>query len=943
MGDAFSDFFAREAPPVVRPPSVAPSITKDGPPATVSGGNVYQDFFLRGPIGKIITSPGKEQASSVQDLRNLDVDVESGAPAAARAEMSLTPPEREHEALTRLFGEGGFYRSNVGLVVKAKQPDGTTRDTLFDEVGFTVKDLADMAGSAPEVAASIAATAAAVTITGTVGVPSLALLAVIAGVSGQLGGVPADTVQALRTGGIDMELIESIAKRRTVNAAIDMVAGFLLTAGVRSAKAGAQFLAGPFARRMAQSPQSEIVAAAERLGVRNVMTPGELTGSPTVLQAEAVASKIPGSREVMERLKQAETAEMRAVQETIIGRPPTAAKTGEDISGVLTKQKAAAEAEIEQLRFQVGQALAEESDRFAKTLHTRSVSTNEAGQMARTGVGLKWQGAKEKQEFLENEAQDAIAALPVEAQAFAGTNFIKATALRLREQFPKTKTIEKLDTGILDEFGRPIIRERAKTETIREYMPAAVKRFLGGANKLPENITVEELRNLRKVLNDAIDDGAVFPGVSTSNLKALATSVTAQIKSARANAPTPEIGEFLQAAAKNYADTRPLYEQGIIQKIMRAEGQPGAINNDQVLPELFRLNQWEDAGRVMSVLGEKSLEVQAARRAVWDDMLHASRDSVLGDGAVDPKLLAKQYDKLRPETKAMVFGAEQEKVERYIRGLAANARIVEFGTKSTGITKIDAMLESAAKKEVQLARDFDNSLVKPIIKGELDTAAMSPELFVRHAMSKNVAEKDLAALLDRLPEEQKGQFRERLLVHLFERASKRASDPTDKIVAMIRETSEVGDQLADIMLKEFGQSPSESMGRLRLVLGDDTVVLLKDVATVEAARAHGQSVAKAAGGLVGGSIVANFLGLKFGNAASLVKFKIVAEMMRSAGVRKWLTSGIKLPDRTKRSTVAQLVAPQITAIAARHLGEESETARDIGAYFTTFREAAGGG
>ena len=37
---------------------------------------------------------------------------------------------------------------------------------------------------------------------------------------------------------------------------------------------------------------------------------------------------------------------------------------------------------------------------------------------------------------------------------------------------------------------------------------------------------------------------------------------------------------------------------------------------------------------------------------------------------------------------------------------------------------------------------------------------------------------------------------------------------------------------------------------------------------------------------------------------------------------------------TTTATVAQLVAPQITAIAAKHLGEESETARDIGAYFT---------
>ena len=925
MTDVYEDFLNRgRSGPLSKIPV---------PGGGLGGGDPYDAFLLRGPLGQLITRGSKGRAADVQDLRERGVDVESGASVGARVEFSLTPPEREHEALTQMFPEG-FYRSPAGLVVKSRQPDGTVKETLFDESGFSVKDLSDMAGAAPNIIGSVAGAAAAMAAfpaLATGGVFSLGAIAVAAGVGEVIGGSAADVVQALRTGGVDQDFLLSMIERQGLTATIDTIAGFLLAGGYRAIKGGGQFIVGPNARRMAESPQPEINAAAERLGV--TLTPGVMTGSPTLLQAEAVASKIPGAREVFERLRKAETAQLGAAQERLVAGRVTSAKAGEAISAELTAQKQAAQKEIDSLRLQIGKILSEHGRRFEESLAARPFSTTEAGEMARTGIIEKWTRNKETQKLLEDAAQDQISFIPIADPSFGGAGAIRAESARLIKQFPKQKWVESVDTGLVDKYGKAITRQIAKNETIPEYMPGVLKSFLGAAKKLPDKMTVEELRNLRKVVNDAIDEGELFPGVSTSNLKAMAKAITSEIKDARANAPTKEIGDLLEAASEHYRKNRPKFEMKPVLRAMRPEGKIGAIDSDQVLPDLLLKNKFEDAARVMDVLGEKSPAVQAARRSVWDEMVHGSRDTLLGEGAIDPKLLAKNYDKLRDETKILVFGEDRKTVEDLIRGLAANKRIIDLPDGQPGTIKISAMLKDAINKEAQLMADFENTLLKPIIRGEVGATAMNPELFVRHAMSEQIPFSDLQKLWGRLPELQREMFRGRLVTEILERSAKRASDPLDRVTAAVAEKTLVGDELLATLAKDFGQSASESLAKIRFILGEDTVKILHDVGVVEGARAHGQSVAKAAGGLVGGSILANFLGMKLGDVGRLIKFKIVANLMKSAVVRKWLTSGIKLPANSPRGTIALIVGPQVLAAAAQELGEESETAQDIADFF----------
>ncbi len=872
------------------------------------------------------------------------VDVETGGPAGVRAELSLTPPERKRAFLVQAFGEGNFRDTPSGVVVKINDPDtGDPREILLDERGLTFRDFADAAEAVPVIAGAIGGTLAAIVVFPELvagGVLSLLALAVISGVSGQLGGATTDVIQALKTGGIDMQLLESIAKRRGINAAIDTTLDFLTAGTFRLVKGGGQIALGPFSKRLAEQPQKEIGEAAERLGVD--LTPGQATGSPTVLQAEAVGAKIPGAREVFERLDKRQKEQLRGVQEELTTGAPTSAETGEAISRELTGQRAQREAGVEELRREAGQRTLDDIDRLSKSLATRSLSTSESGELTRRALQRERTRFRAKQTLLEDHAEALVDELPETVRAFATPLNTKTAARELINEFPKQKIVEKVDTGLLDATGKPIVREETKTKAIKEFFPPEAKKFLFAANKLSNNISVNELRKVRGVISRAIQQGESLPGLSTGMLKKLAGALTRDIKAGAANAPTPEIKKAILDELAHFRVESAKFRNRAVARAFREEGQPGFTESQEILPGLLLKNKFEDAARVIKVLGPDSIAVKAAQRSTFDEILQASKNTLFGEGAFDPKLLARQLDKLRPQTKLLLFGTKQaaDEADTLTRALAARFNIIDLSVLegASGSEAILPLLRRAAQQELDLRRDFDNDVIKPILRGEVDTSTMNPEDFVRFAL-RTGSQQDLDRLFKLLPQEQADAFRKRTVIHLLERSARRGGDPADKITSVLDETTPVGDKLLEVIIKDFGQDTRESLSRLRTVLGDDTFQIIKDLGTVQAARARGQTAAKAAGGLVGGSIIANFLSLEISNASRLVKFKIVAEILRLKPVRVWLTRGAKLPDRTARSQTFQLVLPQITEAVTNELGEESEAAQEINKFFRDFGDS----
>ena len=875
------------------------------------------------------------------ELRLLDeagIDVDTGASFATRMDLALTPPDRRRVALEELFPEG-FRETSAGIIFNKIDPEtGQKTEVLLDEEGLSVGDLADATPALVEVLGAATgvigvAIAAPELLTG--GILSLGVAAVIAGVSGQLGIGIIELVQAARHGGLDIEnpsdrkLIVDIIKRRGVNAAIDTVLDVATAGTGRFLSRSGQVAIGPFARKIGQSPQKEILEAAERQDVTPSI--GTITGSPTIQRAEGFAEKIPGSAGPMRARARKETQDLEAAQDRLSTGTRSAAEVGEDISVEVTQRKAELQEAIDLDLQEAARVTELRMSQLSAKYTTRGLSMNEAGELSRRGLERARRQFKNGQKLRAQRTTDLIEKLPEEKRAFASSREVKRTAISLRNQFPKQKVISEKLLGI-DDFGNVIVKTSKEEKLIGEFFPEQIKKFVAGAGKLPDNITVQELRNVRNVVAQTINDVQAFPGVGVGGLKKLEVSLTTAIRRGADRAPTPQIKASIIEELDHFKNGIGKFQTKAVARALRTENLPGFVEGEDVLPTLILRNKTEDARRVIKVLGENSIPTRAAKRAVFDKLLLDSQESFLREGTINIKTLAKQYNKLNSEAKDLLLGATRKEFEELLQLGAARIGLVDVAviTASPGNNDILSLLRTATGNELNLRADFERAVFRPILKGELDAAKMNPEEFVRFAVRNKaqISDKDLSDLMRKLPEELQDQVRKRVVVDILDQSASRGKLPDLLIEQVSKQTTGVGTDVLDIMKNEIG------LKRLRNILGDEIFTVLVDIGTLQSARQIKRDAAQAAGGLAAGTIIRSMANLKIGTAFEIAKFRIIAAMLSARPIRAWLKSQARLKTRTSRSQAFQLILPQLIRLTGETFGEQSETAAAFNQFFS---------
>lgn len=931
----------REGAPLPIVPEVGPPLAPPadgGPPATIGdllrrGGLDPEEFARRQRARRAagtFTRPEK-----IQTLRGLGVDVETGGPAGLRAQLAITPQERRRTVIEEAFPLG-FVETDVGLVVNT--PGG---QLLLDEEGLSFGDLADVTGEGIIAvgalgAAVVAIAAAPALVTG--GVLSLALLAVITGVSGQAGLTVAEVIAAYKAGGIDLddpadrELLTNIVKRRGVAAAVDSGLDFISAGAFRLAKGAVQRIAAPNIGVLERTPTKEILEAADRLDVP--LSPGEQIGGG-ILRAEALAERIPAAAEPVRVLRRATAGAVGRVEEELVGRARPGAEVGAGIVASLEARRVASLEEIEDLRRRAGAKIERKLGDVARAMSRTRLSLNEAGEAVRTRVQSRLLKFKDRQSRLEAKLDGAIAEIQKDERAFLSTAALQRLAFRLEEEFPKREIIEevtRLDPSAPG--GISVVEEVIGRETIPELFPAAARSILKGIQKLPGTITVGELRNIRQTINSMIDNAAGFRGVSTGMLKSVEKELTVALRGGIKSAPTPKIGAALEKALTHFREGSPKFRDVDVARVLRDPSQQGFVEGVEVLPALILNNKVEAAKRIVKVAGLGSPEVHAAKTSVFDDMLQRSQDTLLGDGFIDPKKLARQIDTLSPTTKAFLFGGDVMKVRLAVRLLAARHGIVKIADIAEAPTErtILSLLRQASKQEAEAARLFDTKVLKPFLAGASGAGAPNPGDFIRFALKKASPE-ELTQLFKLLSRRQRLDFESTTVVHIIERSAIAGADPEAQAVALLTGRGGVGLKLAKVLAQDFGATVAESLAKLRVILPTDTLRILEDLALVQAARGQAMASGKAVGGLVAGSVISGFLDLRIGTAVRLVKARIAARMMRSKPVRAWLTSRIKFKPLRKDVAAFQLALPQILRAITQEVGEVSPEAQALSDFF----------
>lgn len=870
-----------------------------------------------GPTGIMEAAGFTSAAREIEELANLreqGVDIQ-GRAATFQQRMEAAFINRQ-ERLDEFFRGNfeDFRNTEVGTVVTVRDESGVAKEVLFDETGLSLGDLADSAPELLDVAASIAGASVAA-VSGVVSVPAIAAAAAVA----ELGaGTGAETLATMQNGGWDGEIFTDILQEQGTDAAVNFALDSFLAGGGRIVR----FASGPFGKQMRADPGAAIAAARDRLstvlGRPFRITPGTLSQSETLMRAEAFVEKVPGAAGVARLAREEEDIQLQELVDELVGGRISGDEFGTRISQVLTNQRDVEAGAVEAARRNAEAITNQRIRDIEESLTTRPLSFNESGELARRHIERNRTKFKADQQNLANRTSSLVRQLPPEQQAFASTANLKKVAKQLEDQFPKQTTEE----------GR---------ETIVQLFPRGARSLLTGIQKLDNDVTVQELRNVRNGIANMVETASAFPGVGVGMVKKLETELTAAIRGAADNAPSAEIRTALTRELNHFKDNIGKFQTRPVAAAMKGEAQSGFREGEDVLPSLFLRDRPEDIQRVLNVIGENSLATRASQRATISKIMRDTADPVLGDNVADPIAVLKKIEKMSPRTQELLFSGRQEQAKELFRLAGARYGNIDLSLLKVtpGNQDVLTTLQDAMANEVASRRIFEKGVFRRILADEIDVTEMRPEQFVRFTL-RDASPNDITELFRRLDDPGlRDQFRTQAAAHILAKADKQSADVIQAI-ARIDGKVTPGTRM-DNVLRQFAENPEDSIEKLQTVFGDEQFQLLKDMALVEAAKAQKRESAAAMGGLVGGSVLSSILNFNLGGAAQIAKYRVIGELLNHGPTRAWL-SGKGLPGIPREKVrgritkgdmvrIGGVTLPEFVQLMMQTYGEASEEAK----------------
>ena len=259
-------------------------------------------------LGRPASSLGRAKAPTFGDLQGKDeqmFDYKTGAGGGLRAKLSFMETDEERQNFLRQrVGEDGFTKdakgnlalTEAGQIAEGMEPIG--KNLIIDERGASLRDVADVAGLAPEVLGSV--------IGGVLGAPGLVTGALGAGAGAAAGQAVEEGIESLlglqkQTAG---EVGVDLAKEAALGATFDFAGNIIFKAG-KAVIGGAGKGANALAKATGQGERELSSEAADR--ALRIMDEGglpsyEAAGMPAALaRGSKIARSISGSKDQAER------------------------------------------------------------------------------------------------------------------------------------------------------------------------------------------------------------------------------------------------------------------------------------------------------------------------------------------------------------------------------------------------------------------------------------------------------------------------------------------------------------------------------------------------------------------------------------------------------------------------------------------------------------------
>lgn len=739
------------------------------------------------------------------------LDTATGVPFLTRLNASLAPDEATREAtLQRSFSnvklEGVRLRpgSDPQFVLRDYQdPEtGQIKDLLVDELGASWKDFADLGQVGVEILGAYVAMRSGRKVTGQIapGFTRGFAESAVAATGGQIAGGVSDAIARSRAGQPVQPL--EIAQRRNVGAVKDVAFDLIPLTAIASGAAIANLRRGVPVTEDASRAVSARNQLADETGVSVPFTLGEQTGSERLRQAETFLQNATLGGGRLRQFKGEQQSAIARMQGSIVeslGPLPAHALPSDEILGgraIAALRRMETEA--------VGATTTARADAMSGALSDLSnaieVST---GPLTRRVLGSEAGNAAQAFERLKKDSfDDMTSQLKAQVTELAGTDAFIPSALARKHVAPLVKSITRPESGELFEYVPAKVR--AFLSDIGA-LPKAKKPVMGFAEDIGEEIaiapgskglvTLDELRDLRTGLNDAISESQILGTSETGKLRQISKALTQTLEEGIEHAPNPGAKSALERFNKFYRENIDGFQVKGITEILADPTQrklgPGSIFDQAAgsRDQYFRLKEALTKplmleGKAVGPVAAGDQAWSTFKQAMWQEMWDASRKTG-NRSLIDPKKLMGKLTTLKADVLEDLIGPQGDVVMRALGRLdvldnpklpAEEALAILRQGGDTAPTQIMEL----AKREAELDKLYANQEIKRYVKGQSSSDSIRPgELLDRFADKAPLA--DVRDALNKLEMEEPGitlVMRQKKAQSIFESTQKSALEDT---------------------------------------------------------------------------------------------------------------------------------------------------------------------
>jgi len=858
-------------------------------------------------------------AQSEQEFRDanrqpgVDFDSETGASPWERFMLSFRR-ERKNQVkyLEDKYGPGTVRESSDGgLIVRIPDSEnpGKSKDLLVDERKMSAKDFIDLAGSVPEIAASIYAVSKGKKmpfLKNGIGSVAKDIATATAGAEGT--GLIKDLgMNVYDRGTLDLG---STANERAKMAGLDIAVGAISYPVARFF----QWLKNP-ANSYRGQVQFDALAAQkyfkDKYGVSVPLSVGESTGMPLAARSEVFIEKMPGGTGPLRELKSEQEQSFRKLQEILMGNPGTDEQVGQAAIDAIRRNieptVGAETAARHGLGMQAQSAI--ESMIGKETTPARELYKSSLGNDIRQSVIAKRDAARAEADRLYGIAKS----LPGGEGKVFDASGLQSDFKDILKSLPSSEQMVTKPVGLIDQFGNEIKESSKTTATLREFVPPNVLQRLEAVTNLKDaKFSLSDLQQMRREVYDDIAKGEGVPGLGTHYLADIGDALTKAIDKGVSSLPSGDLKSALQAANQHYKNqVVPFNRQGLTD-LFRSADEPGFVSDYEVVSRLLGGDKSVRNWQLMKDNVSPPV-LDRMRRAVADNILESSR--LPGENTLDAKSFISNLYQFRmnyPEIAKDVFSGQenelfkQAKFLKYAQGDKIDEQQLSALLKDPNATadKLRILVEAERKKD----EIFRNQIMKAIGSGDLNEQMLKPTEFVNRMLDK-AEPKEVEQVLSSISSKPElvQDLRQKTFEKIFRDAARNATaEDVNRI--MSGENTHI---LSGVKIADMLKNPTFNH-KVKSILGHELYGDLTQYVKLQSAPEQAAKSFAAAGGIAAGTQIANLERRgPFAYLSDSMRNFIFSTVLTSKPLRSYLT---RIPEQPGKWSLILSSPPFLEAV-----------------------------